>query len=1253
MSEAGNWVPSVSDDRDNDYLQMFYHDLVEAAGNVFFVTDARGFFVYMNSAIETVMGFTPDYFFGKHYSEVVHPDWMERAVTFYTAQILDMKPETTFEYEVLSSSGERRWVEQILRLIIVEGQIVGCNGLMHDISRRKHAEESRRNLENNYVLVAENTGSIVFAITQNGTLDYTNPAMELATGYSRSELFGMDVLKLIHPELHDGFAAYIQLFTQGEILAPRQEIRLVRKDGSICWLDITANWGELNGATMIIGSALDISERKRIEQQLKESQFFVERINQTIPDMVYVFDLDERKLVYSNRSYADVLGYTDAEIEALGENATDILLPPDEVDRYKQRIIGLKDLKDGEIHESTFRMLHKDGSIRWALFRTTPFERDSAGRLRRVLGLTRDVTEQVQAQELIRHSEDQLRKSLQHQRALNEINFELGDMESFEGMLRRAVELGQTKLGFDRLGILLFNQTTETIMGTFGVDVHGNIRDERGIRHPLSEGLRWVTNSMRDKQRVHIRYDVDLYDNWQVVGHGWNAMALMWKDGQVMGWLAADNLIRKEPLEEYQLEILGMFALSLEHFCSQKTADKKLRESNRRFDQLVTNMPGVVYRIRRDAEGNPHYDYVSPRCKDLTGIEPEALMADASLWVNQIVPEDRVKYEALVHQNLADPQVFRWEGAVIVNGERRWRRIESRPNQLPDGSIAWDGILTDITEAKRAEEALRDSEIRYRAMIENQSEIISRYTPDTIITFVNEASCRYFGKPREYYMGRSIFTDMPPGFHQATLDHIEESRRTGKPFRYEHPIKMLDGTLRWFDWTDTPVFDAVGQLVEFQSVGRDIDERKRAEEERNEYINRLEIIRRVDMELTESLNFDHVLQIALDAATRMTQATAGAIHVLENDYLRVVHVVGNFPRVMVGTTIPLTKGIVGRVARRAIPEFITDVSLDPDYLPNVVETRSQMTLPLVSQDRLIGVINVQTSHDNGFNRPMFDFLKVLTVRIASALDNARLHSITEQHLSEITDLYQQVSELEQLKTQMIRIAAHDLRNPLGVISGYVQMLTEEISAHFTDRNRDQIAAIHDSIGRIDKITRDILTLERIAAGREVMAERVDLTQIVNDAYTQVKMQATQKQQTFELQKPDTAFFVKGDRFLLPETVINLLTNAIKYTPDGGRIEVRLEHKDHEAVFSVKDNGYGIPAEHQEGLFQAFYRVKTKETRGINGTGLGLHLVKSIIERHGGQMYFQSQYGKGSTFGFELPLVETPATQTKKKVNNNR
>ncbi len=1249
MAEVGDAIRISIHEDDGKYLQDVYQDLVATAGNVFFVTDEIGHLVYVNSAVESVLGFSPNELMEKHFSEIVHPDCRERIVRYYTNQFLQMIPETMIEFEVLASNGERRWIEQIVRLMVEDGNIIGCNGLLHDITRRKRAEESAKALEQISLMASENSEAIIFIVNQDGLISYANPALERATGYSKTELTGMHVIKLIHPDENVSWDQFLDMRTDGQLLPPRSEVRVLKKDGSDCWLDIASNWGEVNGIPTIVGSALDITDRKRIEKDLKESQFLIEKINSTVPDIIYVIDIEAVSVVYWNRSFGSLLGYIsdDAKDREFGE-LTDHL-HPDEHTHFYARIESYQQLKDWEVSESTYRMRHKDGHWCMLHLRNTVFERDSVtGSVRRVLGLARDVTEQTQTVESLQKSEEQSRTLLQLQRELNEINIELGDIDTFDELCEQAVEWGHRRLGFDRLGLILYDESTGMIRGTFGIDQQGQLRDERWFKQPISRFTDWLSESVQAKKRVRVRENTDLYDKGEIISKGWNALALMWNGEGVIGWLAADNLIGQEPLQEYQLELLGLYASALEHLYVRKRAEEALRESNKRFDELVKNVPGVVYRRRQKPDGISRYEYVSPLCKEITGIEAEALLEDPDLWFRQIVPEDVASFQSMVVEFAENLQVFEWEGAVTINGERRWRRIESRPSLIKDGSIVWDGLVTDITERRVAEEAVRLSEERYRTMVEQQTELISLYTPDTRMIFVNEVLCRQVGRTREELIGQSILIDIPTMYHAEILALIDNAGATGETFRHEHPIQLANGSMRWIEWTDTPLYDSSGKLERFQSVGRDIDDRKRTEVERNDYITRLEIIRRVDLELTEGLNYDHVLQIAVDAAIRISKASAGAIHLLEDDKLRVAHVVGKFPNSLVGQTVPLDQGIVGRVARRAIPELISDVNLDPDYLPNVIETQAQMTLPLVSQDRLIGVLNVQTSEPNLFARPMFEFLKVLAVRIASALDNARLHYKTEMQVTELTGLYQQVSELEQLKTQMIRIAAHDLRNPLGVISGYIQMLQDELSPHMNDRSHEQIQAIRDSILRIDKITRDILTLERIAAGSAMLSERVDLTQLVKDAFAQIKMQATQKLQDFRLEKPDQPLFVKADRFLLPETCINLLTNAVKYTPEGGSIQVQLAVEGKLAVFTVVDTGFGIPLDQQQDLFQAFYRVRTKETKGISGTGLGLHLVKTIIERHNGKMRFQSEYGKGSTFGFELPIVESGTTHSRKR-----
>jgi signal transduction histidine kinase len=247
-------------------------------------------------------------------------------------------------------------------------------------------------------------------------------------------------------------------------------------------------------------------------------------------------------------------------------------------------------------------------------------------------------------------------------------------------------------------------------------------------------------------------------------------------------------------------------------------------------------------------------------------------------------------------------------------------------------------------------------------------------------------------------------------------------------------------------------------------------------------------------------------------------------------------------------------------------------------------------------------------------------------------------------------LYERVSQLEQVKSDMIRIAAHDLKNPLGVVSAYLQMLIEPSPRPLNPH--DVYPTVRRSTERMMQIIEDFLSLDRIekAAERQTM-EPFDLCQVVARAVDEFTSRAAMKSQQLDSSVPDDTCIVNGDAVQIYEAVTNFIGNAIKYTPENGVIAVSLEFDDQHARFEVRDNGYGVPEAQQEKLFQPFFRAKTGETARIEGTGLGLHLTKNIIERQGGSIIFHSVYGQGSTFGFQLPLYQPRAEEQLKQVDD--
>ncbi|MEL6151872.1 MAG: HAMP domain-containing sensor histidine kinase, partial [Chloroflexota bacterium] len=238
-------------------------------------------------------------------------------------------------------------------------------------------------------------------------------------------------------------------------------------------------------------------------------------------------------------------------------------------------------------------------------------------------------------------------------------------------------------------------------------------------------------------------------------------------------------------------------------------------------------------------------------------------------------------------------------------------------------------------------------------------------------------------------------------------------------------------------------------------------------------------------------------------------------------------------------------------------------------------------------------------------------------------------------LSNITDL----AELSQLKTRMIRIASHDLKNPLGRILGYAELMQEMV-----DDEEDDLTQYNYYLSRMihsgedmNKIITEILDLEHLRSGN-IEREPLDMINTIRDVLDRSRFDAEQKKQTLTEQLPEHLPEIMGDFTQLVQGLSNLVGNAIKYTPEGGQIDVRLYQHGDAIRFEVQDNGYGIPKEAQGRLFSEFYRVHTDNTRDIKGTGLGLSLVKAVIEAHEGRVWVDSEYNEGSTFFVELPLA---------------
>jgi signal transduction histidine kinase len=229
-------------------------------------------------------------------------------------------------------------------------------------------------------------------------------------------------------------------------------------------------------------------------------------------------------------------------------------------------------------------------------------------------------------------------------------------------------------------------------------------------------------------------------------------------------------------------------------------------------------------------------------------------------------------------------------------------------------------------------------------------------------------------------------------------------------------------------------------------------------------------------------------------------------------------------------------------------------------------------------------------------------------------------------------------EMDKLKSELIATVSHDLKQPLGVMNGYVELLTMQQS--LTTQGNNYVNMIKRAIQNMRQLIDDLLDLAKIESGIKLNLQPVPLNSLVVDCIEAVRPMANAKSMSLTNEMTEDLPLVNADRSRLRQIMINLIGNAVKYTPPEGWVKVSAEQRGSLLKVAIQDNGLGISPEDQAHIFDRFYRVRRPETDGIEGTGLGLAIVKSLIEAHNGQIGLESRLGEGSTFYVSLPLADT-------------
>jgi PAS domain S-box-containing protein len=564
------------------------------------------------------------------------------------------------------------------------------------------------------------------------------------------------------------------------------------------------------------------------------------------------------------------------------------------------------------------------------------------------------------------------------------------------------------------------------------------------------------------------------------------------------------------------------------------------------------------------------------------------------------------------------------------------------------------GVFRDITERRRAEEAIRESEERYRSLFDNANDSILTFTLEGVVTSVNRAYERLTGWTRDELIGLNW------GVLIAPVDRERMADRTRRALAGEKLSSLFEVRTLCKDGRDVPLEgrtrmqrDREGRPMAFQGIYRDITERKRAEEALRESEDRYRAMFAEAEERRQVLDRLYrvmaSMQVSLNSQDRLRGFVEGVHEVLGFDRFYValaspdlaVFEVVAAAGVEMFERLPLSPA-AGPLYHAFVTRHPLAVLTDEDlqHVPPVgadyrdrtyFRSRRFIVAPLIAGDRVIGV----ASADNKTTRRPItpanvELFTLVSQQLATALEEARLYAEIERKSA-------QLESASQHKSEFLANMSHELRTPLNAIIGFSEVLSERMFGDLNEKQEEYLKDIHASGQHLLSLINDILDLSKIEAGRmELELTDFNLPATLDNALTLVRERAGRRGIALGLTVDERLEQIRADERKIRQVVLNLLSNAIKFTPEGGRIDVGAVPKDGSVEVSVSDTGVGIAPEDQEAIFEEFRQVGTAAKK-VEGTGLGLALSRKFVELHGGRIWVKSELGAGSTFTFTIPM----------------
>ena len=506
-----------------------------------------------------------------------------------------------------------------------------------------------------------------------------------------------------------------------------------------------------------------------------------------------------------------------------------------------------------------------------------------------------------------------------------------------------------------------------------------------------------------------------------------------------------------------------------------------------------------------------------------------------------------------------------------------------------------------VWEHARAAASLRRSQEQYRSVVEDQADLICRFAADGTFTFVNAAHCRYLRRSAEELIGRKLWQFVPAHQRPSTEAFLATITPQSPVASIEYEVVGPGGEARWMEWTDRGFFDEQGRVVEFQAVGHDITDRKRAEE---------------------------MIKQSEEQVRHFVRHVPAAVAMFDRDMRYLIY----SPRWLTDYKLG-DQDLVGRSHYEVFPEI-------PERWKEVHRRCLAGAVEIHDDDSFVRT-NGSTEWLRWEVRPwrnarneiggLIMFTEVITERKRAEEEHRRL--VAQAHVAEA------LQEVDRRKDEFLAMLSHELRNPLTPIATAVEIMRKREPAD------DSIVWARDVIGRqtaqLTRLVDDLLDVSRITLGKITLNRTaLDLCPIVAQAVETAQPLLTARRHDLAVDVPAEPLPIWGDAARLTQIISNLLNNAARFTADGGHIALTVRREGGRAVLSVKDDGVGIRPDMRERVFDMFTQIEWPTQRKQEGLGIGLALVKRLVEMHDGDVEARSEGpGCGSELIVRLPIAD--------------